>query len=66
MNAELEDFFNLDIKSTESSDPVEMSLACNWIHRKKEQLLMVPINETRDGSEILESIKFYWNLRLNN
>ncbi|NLL13158.1 MAG: nucleotide excision repair endonuclease [Fibrobacter sp.] len=66
LNAELEDFFNLDIKSTESSDPVEMSLACNWIHRNKEQLLMVPINETRDGSEILESIKFYWNLRLNN
>lgn len=64
--AELEDFFNPDKESTESSDPIEMNLACNWVHRNKDQLFMVPINETRDGSEILKSIKFYRDLRLNN
>ncbi len=66
LNAELEDFFNPDKKSTESFDPIEISLAYNWIHKNKDQLLMVPINETRDGSEILKSIKFYWDSKLNN
>lgn len=65
LKAELEEFFNPDTKSTESNDPIEMNLACNWISNNKDQLLIVLINETSDGSEILKSIKFHWNLRLN-
>jgi len=66
LNAELEDFFNPDKESIESSDMIEMNLACNWISRNKDQLLIVPINRNSNGSEIFKSIKCHWNLRLNN
>jgi hypothetical protein len=65
LNAELEDFFNPQKESSGPSDPIELNLARNWINKNKDQLLIVPVNETSDGSEIFESLKFHWNLKRN-
>lgn len=66
LNTELADFFNPNKESTESPDPVEMNLAFNWINKNADQLLIVTIDKTSNGSEIFRSIKYHWNLKLNN
>lgn len=62
---EFEDFFNPESKSSELPDPMEMALAFNWIKENEDQVLIIPADGTGSGSEILNSIEYYWNQRLN-
>lgn len=61
---DLEDFFTQGNDKNEDPDTIEMRLACRWIDKNQNQIINIPINKPVSGSEILRTIKFFWNNRL--